>query len=75
VDVWAVGVLAFELLVGKAPFYHISRKETMRSIMNVINSLFSAIFLSQPTSPSMPSFSSRRLYKKTLMSVLPFNRC
>jgi hypothetical protein len=75
VDVWAVGVLAFELLVGKAPFYHISRKETMRSIMNVINSLFSAISPSQPTSPSMPSFSSRRLYKKTLMSVLPFNRC
>lgn len=34
-DVWAIGVLAYEMLVGKAPFYHISRKETMKSIMSV----------------------------------------
>lgn len=35
VDLWCLGVLAFELLVGKAPFYHISRKETIKKILNV----------------------------------------
>ena len=35
VDMWCLGVLAYELMVGKAPFYHISRKETMKKIMNV----------------------------------------
>lgn len=32
---WCLGVLAYELLVGKAPFYHISRKETINKIKNV----------------------------------------
>lgn len=35
VDEWCIGILAYELMVGKAPFYHISRKETMKKIMNV----------------------------------------
>ncbi|GAB4819998.1 hypothetical protein N2152v2_007044 [Parachlorella kessleri] len=39
VDVWAVGVLAFELLVGEAPFYHEQEKETVKLIQ---------------TSPSIP---------------------
>lgn len=30
-----MGVLCYELMVGKAPFYHISRKETMRKIIKV----------------------------------------
>ena len=35
VDLRCLGVLTYELLVGKAPFYHISRKETMKRILNV----------------------------------------
>jgi serine/threonine protein kinase len=26
VDIWAIGVLAYEMIIGKAPFYHISRQ-------------------------------------------------
>lgn len=37
VDLWCLGVLTYELLTGKAPFYHISRKETMKRILNVDN--------------------------------------
>lgn len=50
VDIWAIGVLAYEMLVGKAPFYHISRKETMKSILNVPPSPSSA------TSPSLLTY-------------------
>lgn len=28
-------MLTYELLVGKVPFYHISRKETMKKILRV----------------------------------------
>lgn len=35
VDVWAVGVLAYELVVGEAPFYHQDEKETVRLIKEV----------------------------------------
>lgn len=40
VDLWCLGVLAYELLVGKAPFFHFSRKETMKKIINVKSSWF-----------------------------------
>ena len=35
IDLWCVGVLCFELIVGRAPFYHASRKETMKRIIKV----------------------------------------
>jgi aurora kinase len=34
VDAWAMGVLAYELLVGHPPFEHESRSETYQHIMN-----------------------------------------
>ena len=35
VDIWCVGVLAFEMLIGKTPFYNISRAQTMDKIKAV----------------------------------------
>ena len=35
VDLWSIGVLGFELLTGRLPFYHASRIETINNILNV----------------------------------------
>ena len=32
-DLWCMGVLCYELLVGKAPFYNVSRKQTIQKII------------------------------------------
>jgi len=29
---WCVGVLAYELITGRPPFYHLSKQETFRRI-------------------------------------------
>ena len=68
-DIWAIGVLAYELLVGKAPFYHISRKETMKSILNVL-------FLAIKCEFSFPSEMSvgAKLFIKKALQKNPDNR-
>lgn len=35
VDIWCIGVLAYELILGKTPFYNLSRKETTKKIKEV----------------------------------------
>jgi serine/threonine protein kinase len=61
VDIWAIGVLAFEMLTGKAPFYHISRQETMKSIVKVQIIVCSAILAFQKICPNpLEGLSPRR---------------
>ena len=36
VDVWCIGVLAYEMLVGRAPFESSDRQAVMHGIVNVI---------------------------------------
>eukprot|EP01083_Nonionella_stella_P269066 910079_1 len=47
VDVWAIGILTYEFLVGRPPFEHASQKETYRRISNVICS-FRTMFVRRP---------------------------
>ncbi len=62
VDIWAVGVLAYEMIIGKAPFYHISRQQTMKSIMKVLFSLIQCDF----ELPSEVSSEAKRFIRKAL---------
>ena len=32
---WSVGCIAYELDVGRPPFFHIDRNETIRRIINI----------------------------------------
>jgi aurora kinase len=48
VDVWCVGVLAYELMCGKAPFYDISRKKTIEKIKTVLPFSRSAKYRASP---------------------------
>ena len=35
VDIWAIGVLTYELVVGRLPFYSSSKNETVKNILSV----------------------------------------
>jgi len=43
VDVWSIGVLAYELMMGKAPFEDPNKQKTKSLIINVKNHIFRRI--------------------------------
>jgi serine/threonine protein kinase len=45
VDWWSLGVLIFEMLTGKAPFYHKNRNQTLMNVLQVF--AFEILFLIQ----------------------------
>ena len=59
-DLWCLGVLCYELLVGKAPFYHVSRKQTMQKIIKADTS---ELKLPEELSMEAIDFISRLLIK------------
>ena len=60
VDVWAVGILTYELLVGRPPFEKESREETYQYIMN-----------ESPSFPSWMSEGARDFINCALAKVTP----
>ena len=48
VDVWCIGVLTYELLIGKAPFENIDRDAVIKGIINVPLLPFRSIKFSCP---------------------------
>ncbi len=61
VDIWASGILAYELLVGKPPFEHESRQETFFNIVH-----------KEPQFPDFVSAEARDFIKAALSKVIRF---
>jgi serine/threonine protein kinase len=68
VDVWCLGILTYELLIGHAPFESQDRQKVMEGIINVNNVLFRSIklnFRGWVVCRTRRRSLSRRFYKKT----------
>lgn len=67
VDIWSVGILAYELLAGRAPFERDSRLQT-----------FEHILTQDPEYPCMISEAARSFIRSTLVKVctaMPCSSC